>query len=268
MNEMLIDKILTADGNTVTTIIDLGALLLVILCAAIGSLRGMIKMLAGLAVLLLSLVGATFVAAQFTDQVVDMAAPMLESRVASAVEDAMDGENLNKLIGGYAQTQEEETLEDTLDKTSFGSLKFDYLSELFDRFKTENLFPQTFTDALRSQMEDMRKSFTGTVSQALSAALKEILRPFAYGLLYLLSFTVLSFVLRIVFNSLNQVSAIPGLRSINAMGGLILGLVQGIAIVIAAAFLLRFVFAGLDGVSDSQVLKALSIWFPSLAFPV
>ena len=259
---------LALTGKTVTMIIDFGAVLTVIICAAIGSYRGMIKMLAGLAVLLLSLVGATFIAAQFTDQVVDMAAPMLESRVTSAVESAMDGESLNKLIGGYTQTQEEATLEDTLDETSFRALKFDYLAELFERFKTEKIFPQTLTDALQSQIEDMRKGFTGTVSQALSAALKEILRPIVYGLLYLLSFTVLSFVLRIVFKSLDNVSAIPGLRSINAMGGLALGLIQGVAIVIAAAFLLRFVFAGLDGVSDSQALKALAIWFPSLAFPV
>lgn len=259
---------LALTGKTVTMIIDFGAVLIVIICAAIGSFRGMIKMLAGLAVLLLSLVGATFIAAQFTDQAVDMVTPILESRVTSAVEDAMDGDNFSKLIGGYAQTQAEATLEDTLDETSFRALKFDYLAELFERFKTENPFAQMFGDALQSQVEDMRKSFEGTVSQALSAALKEILRPVVYGLLYVLSFAVLSFVLKIVFKSLDSVSALPGLHSVNVMGGLALGLIQGIAIVIAAAFLLRFVFAGLDGVSDSQLLKILALWFPSLAFPV
>ena len=259
---------LALTGKTVTMIIDFGAVLTVIICAAIGSYRGMIKMLAGLAVLLLSLVGATFIAAQFSDQVVDIVAPMLESRVTSAVENAMDGESLNKLIGGYQESQAQENLEDTLDETSFRALKFDYLSELFERFKEQKLFPQSLTDSLQSQIEDMRKSFTGTVSQAISAALKEILRPIAYGLLYLVSFMVLSFVLRIVFRSLNQVSTIPGLRSINAMGGLALGLVQGLALVVAAAFLLRFVFGGVDGVSNSQILKVLALWFPSLAFPV
>ena len=254
-------------GKTVTMIIDFGALLLVIICAAIGSYRGMIKMLAGLAVLILSLVGATFVAAQFTDAVVDTVAPILEARVTSAVEDAMDGENINKLIGGYVKDQAEESLEDTLKDTSFRSLKFDYLFELFDQFKEEHTLPQTLTDGLQSRMEDMRKSFTGSVAQALSAALKEILRPIAYGLLYAVSFAVLSVVLKLMFKSLNQVSELPGLHSVNAMGGMVLGAIQGIAIVIAAAFLLRFVFAGLDGVSDSQVLKVLALWFPPLAFP-
>ena len=262
------NEILAVDAKTVTMIIDFGAVLLVIICAAIGSWRGMIKMLAGLAVLLLSLVGATFIAAQFTDQAVDTVTPMVESRVTSAVENAMDGESLNKLIGGYQETQAEESLEDTLDETSFRALKFDYLSELFERLKEQKLFPQSLIDSLQSQIEDMRKGFTGTVSQAISAALKEILRPIVYGLLYVVSFMVLSFVLKIVFRSLNQVSELPGLHSVNAMGGLILGLAQGIAIAIAAAFLLRFVLGGVDGVSDSQLLKVLSLWFPSLAFPV
>ena len=258
---------LALTGKTVTMIIDFGALLLIIICAAIGSYRGMIKMLAGLAVLILSLVGATFIAAQFTDTVVDTVAPIVEARVTSAVEDAMDGENMNKLIGGYVKEQAEESLEETLDQTSFRSLRFDYLWELFDKFKEEHTLPQSLTDSLQSNIEDMRKSFTGSVSQALSAALKEILRPIAYGLLYFISFSGLSIVLKLAFRSLNQVSELPGLHSVNAMGGMVLGAIQGIAIVIAAAFLLRFVFAGLDGVSDSQLLKLLSMWFPPLAFP-
>ncbi len=256
------------DGKTVTMIIDFGALLLIMICALIGSFRGMIKMLAGLAVLILSLVGATFVAAQFTDAVVDTVAPIMEAHVTSAVEDAMDGENFNKLIGGYAKEQAEESLEDALEETSFRSLKFDYLWELLDKFKAEHTLPETVTDGLQSRMEDMRKNFTGTVSQALASALKEILRPIVHGVLYAVSFLALSIFLKLVFRSLDSAGHLPGLRSVNAMGGFTLGLVQGIVIVIAAAFVLRFAFAGLDGVSNSQVLKALAIWFPPLAFPV
>lgn len=256
------------DGKTVTMIIDFGALALVLLCAAIGAHRGMIKMIAGLAALILSLVGASFIAAQFTDSAVNMVTPMLEARVTSAVESAMDGENLNKLISGYARTQAEETLEQTMDETSFRALKFDYLSDLFERFKEEHTLPQTITDGLQSRIEDMRRSFSGTISQALSAALKEILRPIVYGLLYVISFVALSLILRLAFKSLDHLADIPGLHSINSMGGLLLGLIQGIALVIAAAFLLRFVFSEIDGVSDSQVLKALAIWIPSLAFPL
>ena len=256
------------DGKTVTMIIDFGAILIILLCAAIGSFRGMIKMLAGLAVLILSLVGATFIAAQFTDAVVNTVTPIVESRVTSAVEDAMDGENVNKLISGYVKEQAEESLEDALEESSFRSLKFDYLWELLDKFKAEHTLPETVTDGLQSRMEDMRKNFTGTVSQALASALKEILRPIVHGLLYAVSFVALSMVLKLVFRSLDRAGNLPGLHSVNTMGGFVLGLIQGIVIVIAAAFVLRFVFEGLDGVSDSQVLKALALWFPPLAFPV
>lgn len=258
-----------ASIQNVAMIIDFGALLLTFLCAAIGALRGMIKMIAGLAVLILSLIGATFIAAQFTDQAVEIVAPMVEARLTSAVEDAMDGESLNKLISGYVQGQTEETMQQALDETGFHALKLDYLAELFKQFTEEHTFPKSLTDGLQSKMmSDMREGFTGTISQALSSAMREILRPVVYGLLYALSFMGLSFVLKIAFRSLDHMADAPGLHSVNTFGGFLLGLVQGIALVIAAAFLLRYAFSGLDGVRDSQVLKALAIFIPSLAFPV
>ena len=254
-------------GDTLTTVIDCGAVLLVLLCALIGAYRGMIRMLAGLAVVILSLVGATFIAAQFADQVTDMVTPALESRVTDAVEKAMDGQDWNRLISGYAETQAEESLESALEETSFNALRFDFLSELFDRLKAEHTLPGTVTDSLQERFEEMRKTFSGTISQALSAVLKEIVRPIVHGLLYVLSFMILSFVLKIVFRSLDGVKAIPGLRSVNMTGGFVLGFIQGLVLLIAAAFLLRFAFAGIEGVSDSRALKFLSVWLPSLSFP-
>lgn len=255
-------------GENAAMIIDIGALILTALCAAVGAFRGMIKTIAGLAVLILSLVGATFFASQFSDQAVEIVAPMLEARVTSAVENAMDGENMNKLISGYAKEQSEETMEQALDENSFHALRFDYLAELFAKFAEEHTLPKSLTEGLQSRMEDMRKSFAGTISEALASALREILRPIVYGLLYVLSFTALSFVLKLAFRSLDHMADAPGLHTVNTFGGFLLGLIQGIALVIAAAFLLRFAFSGLDGVRDSFVMKALAIWFPSLAFPV
>ena len=253
-------------GFTLRDIIDIGAVLLVLVCALIGSYRGMIRMLSGLAVLILAVVGASFVTAQFTDQVTDIVTSMLESRVTGAVEEAMDGQSLSKLIGGYVETQTDAALEDTLDETSFSALRFDYLSELFERLQSENKLPKPVTDSLQERFEDMRKSFTGTASQAISKVIRDVVRPIVYGVLYVISFLALSLVLKIVFRSLDTVQAIPGLRSVNAAGGLTLGLIQGIVFVTVAAFLLRFVFADVEGVSDSRALKVLSLFFPALSF--
>ena len=250
----------------IANIIDIGAVLLILLCALIGSYRGMIRMLSGLAVLILALVGATFVTAQFTDQVTDMVVPMLESRITNAVEESMDGQSFSKLIGGYVEKEANAALEDTLDETSFSALRFDYLSELFERLQSENKLPKAVTDSLQERFEDMRKSFTGTASQAIAKVIRDVVRPVIYGVLYVLSFLVLSLVLKIVFHSLDTVTELPGLRSINATGGLILGLIQGVVFVIVAAFLLRFVFAEVEGVSDSHALKVLSLFFPVLSF--
>ena len=254
-------------GANLTTIIDIGAVLLVIICTLLGAYRGMIRMLSGLAVMILALVGATFVSAQFTDTVTDMVTPVLESRVTDAVEKAMDGENVNQLLKGYSQQEAQNTeLEEALEESSFNALRFDYLSELFERLKSENVLPKTVTDTVRERFEEMRKSFTGTVAQALSTVLKEIVHPIVYGLLYAASFVGLSFVLKIVFRTLDSVKAVPGLSSVNAMGGLILGFAQGLVLLIAAAFVLRFVFFAVEGVSDSRALQFLSVWFPSLSF--
>ena len=250
-------------GDTVTMIIDIGAVLLVLLCMLIGMYRGMIRMLSGLAVLILALVGATFVSEQFTDTVTDVVTPMVESHVTGAVEDAMEGQDFNQLISGYA---EDAGLEEALEENKFSSLRFDYLSELFERFKSENTLPQTITETLQERFDEMRRSFTGTISQALSSVLREIVRPLVHGLLFAFSFIVLSFVLKIVFHSLDAVETLPGLHSVNAMGGLILGFMQGVIFLIVAAFVVRFVFSGVEGVSDSRALRFLSIWFPSLSF--
>ncbi len=250
-------------GDTVTMIIDIGAVLLVLLCMLIGMYRGMIRMLSGLAVLILALVGATFVSEQFTDTVTDVVTPMVESHVTGAVEDAMEGQDFNQLISGYA---EDAGLEEALEENKFSSLRFDYLSELFERFKSENTLPQTITETLQERFDEMRRSFTGTISQALSSVLREIVRPLVHGLLFAFSFIVLSFVLKIVFHSLDAVETLPGLHSVNAMGGLILGFMQGVIFLIVAAFVVRFVFSGVEGVSDSRALQFLSIWFPSLSF--
>ncbi len=250
-------------GDTVTMIIDIGAVLLVLLCMLIGMYRGMIRMLSGLAVLILALVGATFISEQFTDTVTDIVTPMVESHVTGAVEDAMEGQDFNQLISGYA---EDAGLEEALEENKFSSLRFDYLSELFERFKSENTLPQTITETLQERFDEMRRNFTGSISQALSSVLREIVRPIVHGLLYAFSFIVLSFVLKIVFHSLDTVQALPGLHSVNAMGGLILGFMQGVIFLIVAAFVVRYVFPGVAGVSDSRALRFLSIWFPSLSF--
>ena len=253
-------------GSTITNMIDIGAVLLILICALIGSYRGMIRMLSGLAVLILALVGATFITAQFTDQVTDMVVPVIESRVTEAVEQAMDGQNFGQLIGGYVEKEANAALEDTLDETSFSALRFDYLSELFERMQSENKLPKAVTDSLQERFEDMRKSFTGTASQAIAKVIRDIMRPIIYGVLYVLSFFVLSLVLKVVFHSLDTVTELPGLRSVNAGGGLVLGLIQGLVFLTVAAFLLRFVFSGVDGVSDSRALKVLSLFFPVLSF--
>ena len=252
--------------QTVTNLIDIGGVVLVILCAAIGAQRGMIRMISGLAVLILALIGATFAASSFADPVTDWVIPKIESRVAQSLEESMSQENMSALIGGYAGAQDGETLEDTFDKTSFKSLRLDYLKELFSKLSEQSLIPETLTNAIEERLEEMRHSFTGTATQAIVAVLKDILRPVIYGLLYVVSFMVLSFVLKLVFHFADNVSEVPGLRSINATGGMILGLIQGLALLIAASFLLRYVFSTVDGVSDSRILKALTFWFPSLAF--
>ena len=254
-------------GESIANLIDLGSILVLIVCAGIGAHRGMIRMIAGLAVLILALVGATFLSAQLTDPVMERLTPVVESRVTDAIGDMMEGQNLGQLIGGYGQAQVPEDLEQTFEETSFRALNLEYLGELFKNFASEHALPQPLTDALQERMEDMKKTFTGTASQAISAALTEILRPLVSGVLYVLSFMVLSVVFKFLFRSLDGFADLPGLRSVNASGGLLLGFIQGFVILVAVAFVLRFALFAFDGVAQSRMLKFMAIWFPSLALP-
>lgn len=267
------DSVITAES--VTNIIDLGSILVLLICMGIGAHKGLIRMIAGLAALILALVGATFLSAQLTDPVMERVTPMVESRVTQSIEDMMEGQNLGNLIGGYSQSDAPGDLEDdnrsaleqTLDETSFRALNLEYLGELFSNFASENLIPQPITDALQERMENMKKSFTGTASQAISAALTEILRPLVSGLLYALSFLILSVAFKFLFRSLDGFAELPGLRSVNVTGGLLLGFIQGFVLLVAAAFVMRFTLFAFDGVAQSRMLKFMALWFPSLAFP-
>lgn len=260
-------------GSTLTTIIDLGAIGVIAVCALIGRKLGMIRMLSGLITLILAMVGASYIAANFSGPLADAVSPAVEEQVAQRMEDVMSGENFNNLISGYvqqetrsAQEDAQENLSDVFSQTDFGDLKFDYFTDLFSKLSEQATLPQWITDGMSERIEEMRRSFTGTVSQALASAVKEILRPIFYGLLYAVSFFGLSVALRLAFKLLNPLTDAPGVRTINAGGGLALGVLQGLVILIAASFILRFAFGSVDGVSDSRLLALMGQVIPPLRF--
>ena len=255
-------------AQTITTVIDFGALAIVIIFAAIGLFRGMFQMIAALAILILSFLGATYIAANFSGAATDFLAPFVEERVTTAMQDAMSGDNLNRLVTSYAAERSGGDLETAFENSNFSSLKFDYLSKLFSRLSDENSLPQSVTDALQERFADMRRSFDGTVSQAVSNVIKDLLRPVVYGVLYVISLFLLRFLLKFAFQFLNfAATETPVLHSVNAAGGLLLGLIEGVVVLIILAFLLRYAFVNVDGVAESKALHALALWFPTLAFP-
>jgi len=66
-----------------------------------------------------------------------------------------------------------------------------------------------------------------------------VVHSIAYAVLYLLSFLVLFLVLKLLLKPLDLASRLPGLRTLNGLGGAALGLVEATLLLYVAVWVLR-----------------------------
>lgn len=177
-----------------------------------GSWRGLFLSLSGVLVLIAALLGASFGAKTLAEPVTDWATPIIQEHIARQVETALRERT----------PTEDETLGDLLPEN---------LKALLDRTG----LTETLQEKLAHQAEE---SIAATGSAIAAAIARELVRSFVYAILYILIFLVLLLVLRLAVLSLNLVLRLPLLRSVNALGGAALGLVEGMMLIYLALWLL------------------------------
>ncbi len=185
-------------------IVDIVIAVVLVLSVIIGVKRGLLKSLAGVVILTLSFIGASWASQQFAEPVAQWLYPMLE-------------EKIQEYMPQEALPQESASLQDMLEKFNFSG------------------------DALQEMVDEIMKNVSDTGTTVFDAATQSVSHSIASALVFLVVFLVLVLVLWLLMQPLHLVMKLPGLNLVNRLGGGALGLIIGALLVFLAVWvMLRF----------------------------
>ena len=151
------------------------------------------------------IVGANIGAKSLSVPLADQLTPKIQERIAVRVEDTLQEKN----------QQSNESLEQMLP---------DSLKSILEHTGLLN--------KLKDVLGQSAKGTIAEISSAIAAAIaRELAETFLYGILFLLLFLALLVLLWLAAQGINLLLKLPVLSGMNALGGGIVGLVQGVLIV-------------------------------------
>ncbi|MDO4316499.1 MAG: CvpA family protein [Oscillospiraceae bacterium] len=179
---------------------------------ACGAKRGLLRALAGLLIVAAALIGAGMIAATFSGPAARLAAPIISGRIAEQVDEAM------AVQADGAQ-----------------------MPEADDDFRIEDLLALLGLDedVRDSLAESARETVRDTGVSIATAVVESIAGSIIYGVLYILSFLALLVLLNVLVRAMDLLFKLPGLHGVNALGGGLLGLLQGALLLFLAVWAAR-----------------------------
>ncbi|MCI8970672.1 MAG: CvpA family protein [Oscillibacter sp.] len=200
--------------------------------AILGAWKGLLRTLAGLLVLALSLAGAGIIASALSAPAAKLIVPVIEKRLESRLDEALQQR--------YPGEQPEDQLSVTdmlgllgIDETQWDALVF------------------RAQDAVRDTGVHLMTAVIGSVAQSM-----------LYGVLYMLSFVLLSIALHLLVRMLDAVLKLPGLHGLNAVGGGLVGLAEGALLLFLAVWVLRLAGVSFDGQEDCRIFRFFITYTP------
>ena len=197
-------------------VIDIVLVLVLVVSWLIGAHRGFLKSLMSIAVLGVSLAGASWSAAHLTQPVVDWLKPTVLQRV------------IDQFLpqGGTS---------DSLSVVTMGSVPAGTLSD---------------------KLQDMLNTAQVTAQTAVTDAVTAVLTQVVHAVIFVVAFLVLLAVLWLITRPLEAASKLPAIHSIDAVGGGILGLLFGVLLAFILTWLCRrFGWLTAEMVSRTYITK-------------
>lgn len=191
-------------------IMDIAAAAVLLLFLVLGARAGLIRSLAGLVIVVVALVGAGMIAATFADPAAKLAAPMIEKAVTQKVEEAITAET------GMLDTERADP----------------EIGELLSMLGLDEEVKENITNRAEQTIRD-------TGASVISAVVESLCRSVIYGLLYIFAFLGLWLLLHVLAKAMDLLARLPGLSSLNALGGAALGLVKGALVLFLAIWAAR-----------------------------
>ena len=201
---------------TTPVIIDIVVAAVLLGFAVYGGKRGLFRALSGLLAVVVALVGAGIIAATFTTPVTKVVTPLIAGHIEEKVENAMAVQS----AGSGVQMPEADTEDPSAIQDLLAILGLD--------------------DEVRSRLaEEVQEKVRDTGASIAAAVVESMARSFIYGTLYILSFTVLLLLMKVLIGAMDLVLKLPLLRGLNTLGGAAVGLVEGALLLFLAVWVLR-----------------------------
>lgn len=217
---------------TTPVIIDAIAVAVLAGFAILGAWKGLLRTLAGLLVLALSLAGAGIIASALSAPAAKLIVPVIEERLESRLDEA-----LQQRYPGE-QPEDQLSVTDMLGLLGIDETQWDALA-----FRAQ--------DAVRDTGVHLMTAVIGSVAQSM-----------LYGVLYMLSFVLLSIALHLLVRMLDAVLKLPGLHGLNAVGGGLVGLAEGALLLFLAVWVLRLAGVSFDGQEDCRIFRFFITYTP------
>ena len=221
---------------TVPVIIDAVVVLILVGFTVIGARRGMLQTLAGLVIVVVALVGAGMIATTFSGPAAKLAAPLIEKQIEKKIDAAMAESGPAESTSGAEDSQLEEIL---------SLLGLD-------------------TEVRNSLAEKAQDTVRDTGVSVAAAVVTSIAQSMIYGVLYILSFVALSVLLHVLFKAMGLLTKLPGIHGLNALGGGLLGLIEGALLLFLAVWVARRLGVSFEAqpFADAHILAVFTTYTP------
>ena len=217
-----------------TTPVIIDVIMAVVLIAAViyGAHRGLFRALAGLAVVIVALVGAAIIANTLAAPAARLVTPLIREQIETKVDEAM-----------ARQSQEVQMPEEDVD----------------EGFAIEDLL------ALMGLDEDVRNSLASQTQEKIQDTGVSLVMAVVESLAqFLVSFVGLTILLKLLIRAMDLVLQLPGLHLVNSLGGAVIGLIEGALVLFLAIWVLRRfgVSFETDTVSATHILRFFATHTP------
>ena len=221
---------------TVPVIIDAVVVLILVGFTVIGARRGLLQTLAGLVIVVVALVGAGMIATTFSGPAAKLAAPLIEKQIEKKIDAAMAESGPAESTSGAEDSQ---------------------LEELFSLLGLDA--------AVRDSMAEKAKDTVRDTGVSVAAAVvTSIAQSMIYGVLDILSFVALSVLLHVLFKAMGLLTKLPGIHGLNALGGGLLGLIEGALLLFLAVWVARRLGVSFEAqpFADAHILAVFTTYTP------
>ena len=208
-------------GNPAALIADLAICVVLALGLIIGAKRGFIKSVAGIAVLIVAIFGATMLANILTEPVTQFVEPVVQQRMAEKLAQT-------PTHTGSSQAAASEMLQ---------NLHFD-------------------TELIAKLAEKAADKVHETGATLLAAVVNSVVATVVHAVIFFVVFIVLMIVLSLIVKALDLTAKLPVVRTANGFGGAVVGLLKSLLLVVLGIWVLRrFGWLSDRLVADTLILR-------------